>query len=93
MKVVLKYHGSKWRISECIVSQMPEHHFLLDKFLERFCNKQCSIKCRMRNCRKWQKKYYYCNKCATVVSLDNGGCSACESAMLYKVFVEMNRYE
>ena len=32
MKSVLKYPGSKWRIAEWIVSQMPEHHSYLEPF-------------------------------------------------------------
>lgn len=32
MKSVLKYPGSKWRIAEWIVSQMPEHHSYVEPY-------------------------------------------------------------
>lgn len=32
MRSVLKYPGSKWRIAQWIVSQMPEHHSYLEPF-------------------------------------------------------------
>lgn len=32
MKAVLKYPGSKWRIADWIISQMPKHHSYLEPF-------------------------------------------------------------